>query len=88
MPMNEFKPRGGGLLIVLFVLAISLPAVGVYGLAYFELIDLQPNFTDRILRQIGLTSVFSAPLMIVVYFLAKKLSDRINNDRQKRINQR
>lgn len=81
MSESDYKPRGGIALFAFVLLAISLPAVGIIALSYFQIISLPNNFTDRILTQIGWSSVFSLPMMIVVYLVAKKISGKVNNDK-------
>jgi len=79
MAVSEYKPRGGALLVAFFVLAISLPAIGIFALSYLDMIEIHDKFIDKILRQIGWNSVFTIPTMAVVFFVTKKISTKINN---------
>jgi hypothetical protein len=77
MSVNEYKPRGGGLLVAFFGLAVSLPAIGIFGLAYFELIELSPSLTDKILKQ--LSWMFLLALVVPACFVAKKILVKIGS---------
>jgi hypothetical protein len=68
---DEYKPRGGALLVALFLLAISLPAIGIFGMAYFGLFELSPSLTDKFLNQLGWMLLLA--LLVPAYSVAKKV---------------
>lgn len=57
----EYKPRGGILLIALFVLALSLPMIAIVGLQYFNVIDM----SDDLVRDFR----FSAAKMMILFLV-------------------
>ena len=83
MSKNEYKPRGGFALVAFVLLVISLPVIGIFALSYFQIIVLPDDYFDRILTQIGWNFAFSPVLMIVVYLVATKISNKDNIDENK-----
>ena len=84
MSENDYKPRGSLALVAFLFFVVSLPVIGILALSYFQIIVLPDDFFGRILTQIGWNSVFSPVLMIVVYLVARKISNKVNADKNKR----
>ena len=83
MSKNEYKPRGGLALVAFLSLVFLLPTIAISALSYFQIIVLPDDYYDRILTRIGWNLVFLPVVVIVVYLVAKKISNKDNTDKNK-----